>query len=321
MRIKYENTYTHFGVTFSTNKPKNISLASFIKRDYKLRSYDFFASLLRDDLYKVFDTKEMLEYFYAVKKENNEAIKLKKRRKTRPVDFWCNKAIQYLEYVDDKTTQKRRRIFYKQLKSNKKVSFEEFQTRLPSYYQYLRSFYVFDDSLYYLPYSDAFFDKEEPKLVENYNLNMDFFNKLDSNDFNDKIKQFCNKYKGAIEITDLNDERASYSGYYVLILDEYKQVYIGASSNIKERILQHWKREKQYDRRIFVSTKESKISIDSFGPFDTTRIIIVPAYFFKDGGYPEEDKMIRLFTNKYVSNRIDGNLLGGSEVLNNYKTR
>ncbi len=60
----------------------------------------------------------------------------------------------------------------------------------------------------------------------------------------------------------------------MLVLDEYKQVYIGQSTDIKSRILHHRSKKKPFDRLIFGSVENSILSIDSFGALDTTRIYI-----------------------------------------------
>lgn len=54
-----------------------------------------------------------------------------------------------------------------------------------------------------------------------------------------------------------------------MVLDEYRQVYIGATSEsagTAERIRQHWSGQKQFDRLLAGSVETSVLSIDSFRP-------------------------------------------------------
>lgn len=98
-------------------------------------------------------------------------------------------------------------------------------------------------------------------------------------------------------------------GVYVLILDEYKQVYIGQSTNIKKRILNHWSNNKEFDKLIFGRVDTSVLSIDSFGFLDTTRIFVIPVndYYKLD---LIEHKLIKQIDGKYLLNRTAGGIKG-----------
>ncbi len=110
-----------------------------------------------------------------------------------------------------------------------------------------------------------------------------------------------------------------------MILDNYKQVYIGIADNIKKRILQHWKNS---PNTMIVGTKNnSKLCIDSFKALDTTRIFVYTNEQFainvrnanlimedeknshlikhvSETLEDEENKMIKYFNNKYTCNRF-----------------
>ena len=97
------------------------------------------------------------------------------------------------------------------------------------------------------------------------------------------------------------------SGFvYIMVFDAYKTAYIGITTNtLKQRIEQHWKRQRAFDRLIFGSTEKSVLSIDSFGPLDTTRIYILP--YTKDRKTELEDYehiCIKAFDNRYLLNRL-----------------
>lgn len=61
---------------------------------------------------------------------------------------------------------------------------------------------------------------------------MNFFNHLDYSEFNNAITSFLKKHKKFQQVENLK-AYDGISGYYMMILDEYKLVYIGKSDNIK----------------------------------------------------------------------------------------
>ena len=95
-----------------------------------------------------------------------------------------------------------------------------------------------------------------------------------------------------------------------MVLDEYKQVYIGTASygtNIKKRIINHWSTKKHFGRLLYGRVENSILSIDSFGALDTTRI------FYKKVDSNEkifllEDKYIKDFKPEYRLNRVAGGI-------------
>ena len=110
-------------------------------------------------------------------------------------------------------------------------------------------------------------------------------------------------------------------GIYILVLDEYKQVYIGISNNIKKRILQHWSDKKDFDRLLFGDKEKSILSIDSFGALDTTRIFYKEFSYFDDI-YSAEYNVVAKFKDKYKLNRVDGGLNSeGDSTIRNLELR
>ena len=79
---------------------------------------------------------------------------------------------------------------------------------------------------------------------------MKYFAKLDSIEFNKILNDFLEKYNKFKEVENLWDYDYV-SGYYLMVLDEYKQVYIGKSEDIKRRIQSHWTAIKPFDRTLF----------------------------------------------------------------------
>lgn len=88
----------------------------------------------------------------------------------------------------------------------------------------------------------------------------------------------------------------------MMILDEYCQLYIGTSTNIKKRILDHWCKIKPFDRLLFPQNaiNTSLLSIDSFKAYDTTRIYT----YFTTELYVHEDNYLRDIPDQFLYNRI-----------------
>ena len=92
---------------------------------------------------------------------------------------------------------------------------------------------------------DDFIEEQTKRIKYNYELNMKYFNSLDNKEFNNYLSDFMSKNKFK-EVFNLKEYRRV-PGIYVLVLDKYKQAYIGISDSangIKGRILQHWSRKK-----------------------------------------------------------------------------
>ncbi|MBU5428420.1 hypothetical protein KQI41_18685 [Tissierella pigra] len=168
-----------------------------------------------------------------------------------------------------------------------------------------------------LIYRDDWCERRLVEVIQNFDLNMNFFKRLDHVKFQDEIVKFLYQTK-FFEIEDLREY--SCPGYYVMILDKYCQLYIGTSKDIKKRIRQHWGGAKMgFDRLICGPITKSKLSIDSFRALDTTRILVYPT----DDIYSKEDEFINCFSNEFVCNRIGGGIMefGGLSVATNVKTR
>lgn len=176
---------------------------------------------------------------------------------------------------------------------------------------------VFKDSSSKKYYPDSKMDSEIEARLSNYDLNIRYFKSLSITDFNKKIKSFISKNKNFEEITNLNTVDGK-SGYYIMVLGEYAQIYIGTSIDIKKRIRHHWNRQWYFDRMIFGSIENSILSIDSFRAFDTTRIFVYPT----PNIYNLENNFIEQFDKRYCLNRTaGGNLSGLEEAVVNRKTR
>lgn len=130
-------------------------------------------------------------------------------------------------------------------------------------------------------------EEYQAKCLLNFDYNMAFFEHLNKKDFNNELNKLITK--NFIEIHDLN-MRDEIKGIYIMVLDNYKQIYIGQTTwCIKKEILRHWLNEVKLDKLLMDSVNHNIISINSFGPLDTTRIYVYPI--------PKEEQIAKIYTN------------------------
>lgn len=160
----------------------------------------------------------------------------------------------------------------------------------------------------YEHYTEEYVSKHYENCMRNFDLNMAYFENLDHLQFDRHLTAFVKKNKFR-EITDLQ-ETSGISGIYILVLDKYKQVYIGKSQSakgMKSRILSHWNGKKEFGRLIYGSVDTSILSIDVFGALDTTRIFVKEYRDWQDLDAAEQ-KLIEKFDVRYRLNRVSGGL-------------
>lgn len=169
-------------------------------------------------------------------------------------------------------------------------------------------------------YKDQWCKEHYDECMKNYDLNMEYFSLLDHDEFNNEIDKFLKRNSEFVEVFDLNlyDHK---SGYYLMVLDEYCQIYVGTTTDIKKRIRTHWSASKPFDRLLFPmgAVNKSILSIDSFRALDTTRIFA----YLTDKLYDNEDDFINQFSNKFICNRIGGGRVQGGllEAITMMKSR
>ena len=152
-----------------------------------------------------------------------------------------------------------------------------------------------------ITYSDSWCEKHRNNCLLNYDLNMAYFDKIPPRDFEKALSKLINSSKKIHEVFDLNEYKAI-SGIYIMVLDKYKQVYIGQTTNIKRRVMHHWSRKKEFDRLIFGRVDNSVIPIESFGALDTTRIFVLEVSEWSLDA--EEKRMVNKIPNKFKLNRV-----------------
>lgn len=173
---------------------------------------------------------------------------------------------------------------------------------------------IFDEKRRAVFYTEEYCRHHQQDCLKNYDLNMERYKTLNPEEFEYSLKRFVKgrKFQQVFSFDEpvckrhigINDDIEGF--VYVMVLDAYKQVYIGITrETIEERIRQHWKKDRAFDRLIFGTVENSVISIDSFGPLDTTRIFVKP-YEAKRKTPLEEYEMICInaFDSQYLLNRL-----------------
>lgn len=167
-------------------------------------------------------------------------------------------------------------------------------------------------------YDESWCQKYRELCLKNYDLNMEYYSMLDKTEFDKSLESFFQENKGFKEVINLTDY-SGIEGYYLMVLDEYKQVYIGKTYDIKRRIMTHWSRTKPFDRTLFpmYAWDTSCFSIDFFRALDTTRIFV----WKRRVSEGIEAKLIRTFPSKFSTNRIGGDITNAIEAIATMKKR
>jgi hypothetical protein len=155
-------------------------------------------------------------------------------------------------------------------------------------------------------YSDAYCEQQQADALENFDLNMGFFAGISADEFEGALSNTLATTKQLRPVTDLLS-LDGVEGLYVMVLDEYRQAYVGKSTDMRRRIRSHWAGTKQFDRLLWGHKYESVMSIDTFQPLDTTRIFAAKTI----RGYELERKVERRFPADFLLNRIWGGEMNG----------
>ncbi len=153
-------------------------------------------------------------------------------------------------------------------------------------------------------YTDEFCATMQERVLANFDLNMAHFASLDHGEFDAALQRAVASQPRMVEVTDLT-EWDSVPGLYIMVLDEYRQAYVGAtdaSVGILKRIKQHWTGTKPLDRLIWGDPQTSILSIDSFRALDTTRIFALKTA----RSFAGENPLLDQFPPEFVLNRVPG---------------
>jgi hypothetical protein len=157
-------------------------------------------------------------------------------------------------------------------------------------------------------YKDEWCEQHFNNCMKNYDLNIRFFSQLSRKKFRDELYDFLTKNNRFVEVTDLSLFSGK-SGYYILVIDEYCQLYIGTTKDIKRRIQNHWSKKMPFDRLLFPmgAVNKSILSIDSFRALDTTRIFA----YVTNKIYEYEDNYLKQFSQEFICDRMAGGEITG----------
>jgi hypothetical protein len=265
------------------------------------RMIDYF---FNDDKYKKMPKEWTIRYFAKMIEYCNNVPKSK-----RPI--FMNRRIEFIEKElanSYNTHENYKIILEKTISLNEQLKDKrKFKGISISELDFIRMF-DWENDITGCHYTDEWCKKQEKDVMENFDLNMKFFECLELNEFEKQISSFKNKYKQFVEITDLNPYMDA-SGYYILIVDKYKQLYVGTSITIGKRIRQHWNARKQFDRLLFPmgAIDKSIIPFDSFRALDITRILV----YKTNKVFDIEDEYISQFDARFVGNRMSGGIPHG----------
>lgn len=152
--------------------------------------------------------------------------------------------------------------------------------------------------------TDEWCEEHRERALQNFDLNMAHFASLDRDEFERALRSAVASQRGMVEVKDLT-KWDGVAGLYVMVLDEYAQVYVGATNGwtgIAKRVRQHWTTQKQFDRLIFGDVDKSIISIDSYRALDTTRIFALKT----ESSFADENDLLEQFPAKFTLNRLRG---------------
>ena len=150
-------------------------------------------------------------------------------------------------------------------------------------------------------FSDEYYNDQQAAALENFDLNMAFFAQLSGREFLETLNEMLRQHHNLRPVTDLTTVDGV-EGAYVMVLDRYKQAYIGQACDIRARIKRHWGGTKQFDRLIFGDMNSSVLSIDSFRARDTTRIFAAKT----SRGLQMEERLVNAFPADFLINRVPG---------------
>lgn len=153
-------------------------------------------------------------------------------------------------------------------------------------------------------HTDEWCELQRERALENFDLNMAHSASLDPVKFEQALQEVVASQPGMVEVTDLA-QWDGVGGLYIMVLDEYRQVYVGATSawtGIAKRIRQHWTKQKEFDRLIWGDAETSILSIDSFRALDTTRVFSLKT----EASFESENPVLEQFPSEFTLNRVMG---------------
>ena len=278
----------------------------------------------KQKLIKYKTNSDYIEHFKMIFKKDSIKINITEK------NYISNYKVQNNEYIKKKILERDNKTVsnkcWLEFDNNKKLHKLAQDTNM---YPWWVKYDFFDNSLIY---NREYIRRMTPLILENYNLNMRYFENLNKNEFDNSLNKILGLKKNSDlkEVYDLKQYIGT-KGIYILIIDKYKQIYVGQSKrDIVERIIRHWKRKIEFENLLVGKTSETKISIDSFGILDTTRIfieVINPDYYNNSMKIDDrEEYLVKSIPDKFLINKVGGGIRLGEigsfeKFIETYRTR
>ena len=128
---------------------------------------------------------------------------------------------------------------------------------------YLNNLYVIKDDKKFIPNHLL---NDLAYLCYDYKIYLERYKERDLDLFNNDFDKFKKRFKGFVEVKDLNEYNRT-KGILIMVLDDYRSFYVEKSDNIKMSVEIHWSKDDYYAGH----------GIDLFKAKDTTAI-----YVYKD---------------------------------------
>lgn len=289
----------HFGIQFQKRKYEfNLVESEYCIVNDKV-SLMYFSEILIIK-YEKFPKTFVLNYLSKLLKYYNGLEKLSSRQ--RKIKANASNVLMKIKDFNEKRHLSILKKYLKEDDKNNKEKLQELEKKVLSE----ADNYDLEKSIEGGIYSKSWCDTQEKEVKKNFEININYFNSLDQDEFENEINNFIKTNSEFKEISNLTNYRLK-PGYYIMVLGKFKQIYVGTSYDIERRIITHWQKIKQFDRLIFPwhAVTASRLSIDSFRVLDTTRIFV----YVTEDIYTFEEDIIQSFDPKFVLNRVTGGKL------------
>lgn len=184
---------------------------------------------------------------------------------------------------------------------------------LPSRSQHQRMMFRpgFEDAWAYLDWmfrdeehrqhSDLYLLVQRDRALINLDESLKYFKTLPADEFEETVQLALRKCRALKSVDDLHDFEDK-EGLYMMVFDEYKQIYVGTASNLRKRIKQHWTGKKSFDRLVFGTPYDSVLPVDEFRALDTTRLFAART----SKAFDYEQNLVAAITSRFLLNRTSG---------------
>lgn len=296
----------HFGVKLRNREGGNyLTKENYCSKTNVDKNNDYFLyRILNENEIEIIDKEWTISYLtklqhYLNDLSENEVYKLINRTKEDIYNLLDKEKNKEEHLVNLKN-------IWKKEKSN--IIFDDYVNKTNESFQKFINQYDLDSDILGRVYTNEKMEEHYKDVMINYDLNINYFNDLDRALFNKELNRYLKKHKKFVEVLELKSLE-NISGYYILVSDKYKQVYIGTSSNIYRRIRGHWSNKIDFYRMIFPggAVYSSKMSIMSLRALDTTRIFVLKT----KQTFDLEEFLVDGFSEEFLMNRISGGITDG----------